>query len=87
MPFTYQQKLSVLTIFLCRLFLVDNRMCKVTFLIYSNKQNPLTSLVEVVHKGGGWEERDRQLILWHFEELLKQRYKEFIEVLEVMITY
>ena len=62
-------------------------MCKVTFVIYSNKQNPLTSLVEVVHKGGGWEERDRRLILWHFEELLKQRYKEFIEVLEVMITY
>lgn len=53
--------------------------------MYSNKQNPLTSLVEVVHKGGGWEERDRRLILWHFEELLKQRYKEFIEVLEVMI--
>lgn len=54
--------------------------------IYSNKQNPLTSLVEVVHKGGGWEECDRRLILWHFEELLKQRYKEYIEVLEVMIS-
>lgn len=51
--------------------------------IYSNQQNPLTSLVEVVHKGGGWDERDRRLILWHFEELLKQRYKDFIEVLEV----
>ncbi|XP_020619929.1 CCAAT/enhancer-binding protein zeta-like [Orbicella faveolata] len=48
-------------------------------------QNPLTSLVEVVHKGGGWVERDRRLILWHFEELLKQRYKEFIEVLEKLL--
>ena len=47
-------------------------------------QHPLMSLVEVVHKGGGWDERDRCLILWHFEELLKQRYKEFIEVMEVM---
>lgn len=42
-------------------------------------------LVEVVYKGGGWEERDRRFILWYFEELLKERYKEFIEVLEVMI--
>lgn len=50
----------------------------------SNTQHPLTSLVEIVHKGGGWDERDRRLILWHFEELLKQRYKEFIEVLEVL---
>jgi len=62
-------------------------MCKSAFYlfqtVYSNKQNPLSSLVEVVHKGGGWDERDRRLILWHFEELLKQRYKEFIEVLEV----
>ncbi|KAJ7365571.1 hypothetical protein OS493_005686 [Desmophyllum pertusum] len=48
-------------------------------------QNPLTSLVPVVHKGGGWDERDRRLILWHFEELLKQRYKEFIEVVEKLL--
>ncbi|KAL9954460.1 hypothetical protein ACROYT_G042001 [Oculina patagonica] len=48
-------------------------------------QHPLTSLVEIVHKGGGWDERDRRLILWHFEELLKQRYKEFIEVLEKLL--
>jgi len=48
-------------------------------------QNPLTSLVEVVHRGGGWDERDRRLILWHFEELLKQRYKDFIEVLEKLL--
>ena len=64
-------------------------MCKVVFYLFQyiqTQQNPLTSLVEVVHKGGGWEERDRRLILWHFEELLKQRYKEFIEVLEVMIS-
>ena len=40
--------------------------------------------MEIVHKGGGWDERDRRLIVWYFEELLKQRYKEFIEVLEVM---
>ena len=41
------------------------------------------TLSEVIHNGGGWDERDRRLILWHFEELLKQRYKEFIGVVEV----
>ena len=53
--------------------------------MYSNFyfQHPLTSLAEVVQKGGGWAERDRRLILWHFEELLKQRYKEFIDIVEV----
>lgn len=46
-------------------------------------QQSLASLVDIVHHGGGWDERDRRLILWHFEELLKQRYKEYVEVVQV----
>ena len=46
-------------------------------------QQSLASLVDIVSKGGGWDERDRRLIIWHFEELLKQRYKEYIGVVEV----
>ena len=46
-------------------------------------QQSLASLVDIINKGGGWDERDRRLILWHFEELLKQRYKEYIGVVEV----
>ena len=46
-------------------------------------QQSLASLVDIVSKGGGWDEWDRRLILWHFEELLKQRYKEYIGVVEV----
>lgn len=49
-------------------------------------QHPLSSLVEVVHRGGGWDERDRRLILWHFEDLLKQRYKEFINIVKVTLA-
>lgn len=52
-----------------------------------NFQHPLASLVEVVHKGGGWDERDRRLILWHFEELLKQRYKEYVGIVEVRCAW
>ncbi|XP_066026505.1 CCAAT/enhancer-binding protein zeta isoform X2 [Pocillopora verrucosa] len=48
-------------------------------------QHPLLSLVEIVHKGGGWDERDRRLILWYFEEQLKQRYQEFVEVVEKLL--
>ncbi|XP_068730456.1 CCAAT/enhancer-binding protein zeta-like [Montipora capricornis] len=48
-------------------------------------QHPLMTLSEVIHNGGGWDERDRRLILWHFEELLKQRYKEFIGVVENLL--
>lgn len=52
----------------------------------SSVQHPLLSLVEIVHKGGGWDERDRRLILWYFEEQLKQRYQEFVEVVEVFVN-
>ena len=52
----------------------------------STVQHPLLSLVEIVHKGGGWDERDRRLILWYFEEQLKQRYQEFVEVVEVFVN-
>ena len=46
-------------------------------------QQSLASLVDITNIGGGWDERDRRLIIWHFEELLKQRYKEYIGVVEV----
>ena len=52
----------------------------------SSVQHPLLSLVEIVHNGGGWDERDRRLILWYFEEQLKQRYQEFVEVVEVFVN-
>ncbi|XP_022800825.1 CCAAT/enhancer-binding protein zeta-like isoform X2 [Stylophora pistillata] len=48
-------------------------------------QHPLLSLVEIVHKGGGWDERDKRLILWYFEEQLKQRYQEFVEVVQKLL--
>lgn len=48
----------------------------------STVQHPLLSLVEI----GGWDERDRCLILWYFEEQLKQRYQEFVEVVEVFVN-
>ncbi|CAH3192516.1 unnamed protein product, partial [Porites evermanni] len=61
------------------LLLPDSRKLK-TFC-----QQSLASLVDIVSKGGGWDERDRCLILWHFEELLKQRYKEYIGVVENLL--
>ncbi|XP_073249023.1 CCAAT/enhancer-binding protein zeta-like [Porites lutea] len=61
------------------LLLPDSRKLK-TF-----GQQSLASLVDIVSKGGGWDERDRCLILWHFEELLKQRYKEYIGVVENLL--
>ena len=82
-PHLWQDKNIFLYKLYCFIIIV---LFYIMMMYISTVQHPLLSLVEIVHKGGGWDERDRRLILWYFEEQLKQRYQEFVEVVEVFVN-
>ncbi|XP_022242297.1 CCAAT/enhancer-binding protein zeta-like [Limulus polyphemus] len=64
---------SLRDLFLSDLLLEDRKLCKF-------EQHPLTMLEEL--SSGNREARDRRLLLWYFEDQLKERYNTFVRALE-----